>query len=111
MQAHAGGQTEIFVQWITSIRSGDDRKILASELIDEGLNVLMFDYRTHGALKGNKPYHGFFKSLDVLDISQDTGGLGRTINLLGVFMGTGTVLALAERDSSIRGCSGRQSVG
>ena len=56
----------IFVHGIGSVRSGDRAVDLASRLVAQGYNVLMFDLRGHGSSGGDQVSGGYFEQWDVL---------------------------------------------
>ena len=90
----------IFVHGIGSVRSGDNAVELASRLVGEGFNVLMFDLRGHGFSEGDKVSGGYFERWDVLgafDYLVDRGADPAQIGLMGFSMGAATsILAAAE---------------
>ena len=92
--------TLIFVHGIGSVRSGDRAVDLASRLVANGFNVLMFDLRGHGSSEGDKVSGGYFEQWDVLgafDFLAGRGVLQGRIGLVGFSMGAATgVLAAAQ---------------
>ena len=94
------GPTLIFVHGIGSKRTGDSATKLASDLVGQGFNVLMFDLRAHGTSEGDKVSGGIHERQDVLgafDFLVERGVAPERVGVLGMSMGGGTsVLAVAD---------------
>ena len=105
---YISGQAEmptlIFVHGNGSVRSGDRAVDLASLLVGNGFNVLMFDLRGHGSSEGDKVSGGYFEQWDVLgafDFLADRGvPMGQT-GLVGFSMGAATAVLVAAQESGI----------
>jgi len=96
--------TLIFVHGIGSMRSGDRAVELASRLVGNGFNVLMFDLRGHGSSEGDQVSGGYFEQLDVLgaiDFLTDRRILPHRIGLVGFSMGASTALLAAAQEPAI----------
>ncbi len=95
-----GKPTIIFVHGIGSMRSGDNATEIASHLVDQGFNVLLFDLRAHGSSGGDYVSAGYFEQKDVLgaiDFLLKRGVTTDDIGVIGFSMGAGTsILALVE---------------
>jgi len=92
--------TLIFVHGIGSLRSGDNAVDLASQLVDRGFNLLLFDLRGHGNSGGDQISGGYFEQDDILgafDFLVHRGIPSEGIGVIGFSMGAGTaILALVE---------------
>ena len=96
--------TLIFVHGIGSVRSGDRAVDLASRLVGNGYNVLMFDLRGHGSSGGDQVSGGYFEQWDVLGAYDFLAGRGvppGRIGLLGFSMGAATAVLAAAREPGI----------
>ncbi len=93
----------IFVHGLSSVRSGGDGEALelASRLVAESYNVLLFDLRGHGSSEGDKVSGGYFERWDVLGaydyLVEYRGATAGRVGLLGYSMGAVTsILASVE---------------
>jgi len=96
--------TLIFVHGIGSVRSGDRAVDLASRLVANGFNVLMFDLRGHGSSDGDKVSGGYFEQWDVLgafDFLAKRRVPPSRIGLLGFSMGAATAVLVAAQEPAI----------
>ena len=96
--------TLIFVHGIGSVRSGDRSVALASRLVENGFNVLMFDLRGHGSSGGDQVSGGYFEQWDVLgalDFLEGRGIPPHRIGLVGFSMGAATAVLAAAREPAI----------
>ena len=100
LPADSNMPTIIFVHGIGSVRSGDNAVELASRLVGEGYNLLLFDLRGHGSSGGDKVSGGFFERYDLWGAYDYLIGQGieaSDIGLIGFSMGAATsVMAAAE---------------
>jgi len=102
-----GGSEEltiILVHGIGSVRSGDNAVDLASRLVAQGFNVLMFDLRGHGNSGGELISAGYFERQDVLgafDFLTSQGIPSNNIGIVGFSMGAATVLLSAAEEPAI----------
>ena len=101
-----GAQAVVLVHGINSTRTGGDGHItqLASMLVQDGYNVLMFDQRGHGISNGDQISGGYYERLDVLgavDALRDRGLALNRIGLLGFSMGAATALLAAVEEPGI----------
>jgi fermentation-respiration switch protein FrsA (DUF1100 family) len=75
---------------------------IASELIDHGYNVLMFDFRGHGESQGKRLSAGYHERKDMLGAIDFVRGRGfEHIGVLGFSMGAATALMTAAEDIDI----------
>ena len=96
--------TLIFVHGIGSVRSGDRAVDLASRLVANGFNVLMFDLRGHGSSGGDQVSGGYFEQSDVLgafDFLTKKRVPPHRIGLVGFSMGAATAILAAAREPGI----------
>ena len=96
--------TLIFVHGIGSVRSGDRAVELASRLVGNGFNVLMFDLRGHGSSGGDQVSGGYFEQSDVLGAFDFLGGREippHRIGLVGFSMGAATAILAAAQEPAI----------
>ena len=96
--------TLIFVHGIGSVRSGDRAVDLASRLVANGFNVLMFDLRGHGNSEGDKVSGGYFEQWDVLgafDFLAKKGVPPTQIGLVGFSMGAAAAVLAAAQEPGI----------
>lgn len=97
--------TIIFVHGIGSTRSGNNLVEFASEMVDKGYNILMFDMRGHGTSGGDRVSGGYYEQQDVLgayDYLVERGTPSGSIGLLGVSMGAGTGILAAAQEPGIK---------
>ncbi len=96
--------TLIFVHGIGSVRSGEQAVDLASRLVCNGFNVLMFDLRGHGSSGGDQVSGGYFEQWDVLgafDFLAKKPVPPGQIGLVGFSMGAATAVLAAAREPGI----------
>ena len=96
--------TLIFVHGIGSVRSGDRAMDLASRLVENGFNVLMFDLRGHGSSGGDKVSGGYFEQWDVLgafDFLAKRRVPPEHIGLVGFSMGAATAVLVAAQEPGV----------
>jgi fermentation-respiration switch protein FrsA (DUF1100 family) len=75
---------------------------LASSLVEEGFNVLMFDLRAHGESDGTYLSAGYYERLDLLGAVDYIESRGASeIGVIGFSMGAGTSILTAAEDSRI----------
>jgi fermentation-respiration switch protein FrsA (DUF1100 family) len=75
---------------------------IAAELIDNGYNVLMFDFRGHGESEGNRLSAGYHERKDLLgavDFARERGF--EQIGVLGFSMGAATAIMGAAEETNI----------
>ncbi len=96
--------TLIFVHGIGSVRSGDNAVALASKIVAQGYNVLMFDLRGHGTSGGELISCGYFEQQDVLgafDFLVKRGVPSESIGVVGFSMGAATAVLAAAKEPAI----------
>jgi dipeptidyl aminopeptidase/acylaminoacyl peptidase len=77
---------------------------IASELVEHGYNVLMFDFRGHGESEGERLSAGYHEKKDMLGAIDFVRGRGfEHIGVLGFSMGATTALMAAAEDINIDG--------
>jgi len=101
----SGKPTLIFVHGIGSLRSGDNAVDLASQLVERGFNILLFDLRGHGSSGGDRISGGYFEQNDVLgafDFLVQRGISSDDIGVIGFSMGAGTAIMAAVEEPAIQ---------
>ena len=89
----------IFVHGNGSVRSGDNAVAIASRMVEEQYNVLLFDLRGRGSSTGSQASGGFFARQDVLGafdyLVEKRGASPGRIGLLGFSLGAATSIMAA----------------
>lgn len=104
LPSHNGEQIIIMGHGAGGHRADPDVNMLgiASELIDHGYNVLMFDFRGHGESEGERLSAGYHERKDLLGAIDFVKGRGFThIGILGFSMGATTALMAAAEEVDI----------
>jgi dipeptidyl aminopeptidase/acylaminoacyl peptidase len=94
----------IFVHGLDSERSADGAVDLASRLVEQGYNVLLFDLRGHGRSGGERISGGYFEREDVLgayDFLLSRGAVAGRVGLLGFSLGGGVAIMAAADERGI----------
>ncbi len=95
----------IFVHGLSSVRSTDYALDLASRLVDEGYNLLLFDLRGHGSSEGDQISGGYFERWDVLGaydyLIEERGANAGKIGLMGYSMGGVTSILAAVEEPGV----------
>lgn len=97
----------IFVHGLSSVRSGGDGEALelASRLVAEGYNLLLFDLRGHGQSEGDQISGGYFERWDVMGaydyLVEEKGATAGGVGLLGYSMGGVTSILAAIEEPGI----------
>jgi pimeloyl-ACP methyl ester carboxylesterase len=94
----------IFVHGLDSERSADGAVDLASRLVGQGYNVLLFDLRGHGRSGGERISGGYFEREDVLgayDFLLSRGAAAGRVGVIGFSLGGGVAIMAAADERGI----------
>ena len=97
----------IFVHGLSSVRSGGEGEALglASRLVEEGYNLLLFDLRGHGSSEGDQISGGYFERWDVLGaydyLVEEREAAEGKVGLMGYSMGGVTSILAAVEEPGI----------
>jgi uncharacterized protein len=94
----------IFVHGLDSERSADGAVDLASRLVGQGYNVLLFDLRGHGISGGERISGGYFERQDVLgayDFLLSRSAAAGRVGLIGFSLGGGVAIMTAADERGI----------
>jgi len=104
IQAEDNEPTIIFIHGIGSMRSGNNAVELASNLVESGYSVLLFDLRAHGSSGGDQISGGYFEQRDLLgayDFLISRGIPSDKIGVIGFSMGAGTAVIASVEEPNI----------
>lgn len=100
------GPTVIFVHGLGGTRTSAGALLIASDLVEQGFNTLLFDLRGHGESDGDRVYGGYLEQFDVLGafdyLVQARGIPPDKIGVWGNSMGAGTSALAAAEEPAIR---------
>jgi dipeptidyl aminopeptidase/acylaminoacyl peptidase len=94
----------IFVHGLDSERSADGAVDLASRLVGQGYNALLFDLRGHGRSGGERISGGYFEREDVLgayDFLVSRGAAAGRVGVIGFSLGGGVAIMAAADEHGI----------